>query len=50
MLFQEVDKGTKRSGNVDQPATLAKLSGLHAAFGSALDYDGGKYGVAIRTV
>lgn len=47
VLLQEVDKGTKRSGNVDQPAVLAKLTGFHAAFGSALDYDGGKYGVAI---
>ena len=47
VLLQEVDKGTKRSGNVDQPARLALLSGLNAVFGSALDYDGGKYGVAI---
>jgi beta-N-acetylhexosaminidase len=47
VLLQEVDRGTKRSGNVDQPAMLAQLTGLHAAFGSALDYDGGKYGVAI---
>ncbi|MEP6835468.1 MAG: glycoside hydrolase family 3 N-terminal domain-containing protein [Gemmatimonas sp.] len=47
VLLQEVDKGTKRSGNVDQPAELARLTGFHAAFGSALDYDGGKYGVAI---
>ncbi|MDB4893430.1 MAG: hypothetical protein JWL61_5285 [Gemmatimonadetes bacterium] len=47
VLLQEVDKGTKRSGNVDQPATLAQLSGLNVAFGSALDYDGGKYGIAI---
>lgn len=47
VLLQEVDKGTKRSGNVDQPAALAKLTGFYAAFGSALDYDGGKYGVAI---
>ncbi|MBC8087541.1 MAG: endonuclease/exonuclease/phosphatase family protein [Phycisphaerae bacterium] len=47
VLLQEVDKGTKRSGNVDQTAVLAAQTGLHAAFGSALDYDGGKYGVAI---
>jgi|GEM_PF-391263 len=47
VLLQEVDKGTKRSGNVDQPAVLAAQTGLHVAFGSALDYDGGKYGVAI---
>jgi endonuclease/exonuclease/phosphatase family metal-dependent hydrolase len=46
VLLQEVDQGTRRSGGVDQPAVLAVGSGLHVAFGSALDYDGGKYGVA----
>lgn len=47
VLLQEVDQGTRRSGNVDQPAVLAQRTGFHVAFGSALDYDGGKYGVAI---
>lgn len=47
VLLQEVDKGTKRSGNVDQTATLARLTGFHASFGSALNYDGGSYGVAV---
>lgn len=47
VLLQEVDQGTRRSGNVDQPAALAAATGFHVAFGSALDYDGGKYGVAI---
>jgi endonuclease/exonuclease/phosphatase family metal-dependent hydrolase len=46
ILLQEVDQGTRRSGVVDQPAILAVGTGLHVAFGSALDYDGGKYGVA----
>ena len=46
VLLQEVDQGTRRSGVVDQPAVLAVGSGFHVAFGSALDYDGGKYGVA----
>lgn len=46
VLLQEVDQGTRRSGVVDQPAVLASRSGFHVAFGSALDYDGGKYGVA----
>ncbi len=46
VLLQEVDQGTRRSGVVDQPAVLAVGTGLHVAFGSALDYDGGKYGVA----
>ncbi|MEO8333946.1 MAG: glycoside hydrolase family 3 N-terminal domain-containing protein [bacterium] len=47
VLLQEVDKGTKRSGIVDQTAVLSQMSGLNGAFGSALDYGGGKYGVAI---
>jgi len=47
VLLQEVDRGTRRSGNVDQPAVLAARTGFHVAYGSALDYDGGKYGVAI---
>lgn len=46
VLLQEVDQGTRRSGGVDQPAVLAQRGGFHVAFGSALDYDGGKYGVA----
>ena len=47
VLLQEVDQGTRRSGNVDQPAALAQRTGFRVAFGSALDYDGGEYGVAI---
>ncbi len=47
VLLQEVDRGTRRSGGVDQPAVLAARTGMHVAFGSALDYDGGEYGVAI---
>ena len=46
-LLQEVDSVTRRSRNVDQPAALASRTGFHVAFGSALDYDGGEYGVAI---
>jgi len=46
-LLQEVDRGTRRSGGVDQPATLARLTGLAAAFGTSLDFDGGQYGIAV---
>ena len=41
VLLQEVDNGTRRSGNVNQPAMLARSTGFHVAFGSALDFDGG---------
>jgi acetylornithine deacetylase/succinyl-diaminopimelate desuccinylase-like protein/endonuclease/exonuclease/phosphatase family metal-dependent hydrolase len=47
VLFQEVDRGTRRSGNVDQLATLERLTGFHGAFGRTLDYQGGEYGIAL---
>lgn len=47
VLLQEVDRATRRSGLVDQPAVLASRTGFHAAFGSTLGYDGGEYGIAI---
>lgn len=47
VLLQEVDKGVRRSRGVDQPAELARLTGLHVAFGRTLDYQGGEYGIAI---
>ena len=47
VLLQEVDRNTTRSGRVDQPATLSRLTGLHAAFGNSLDFQGGEYGIAI---
>lgn len=46
VLLQEVDRGTRRSGNVDQVERLAELTGYSAAFGRSLDYDGGQYGIA----
>ncbi len=47
VLLQEVDRGTRRSGNVDQPSVLAQRTGFSVAFGKTLDYDGGEYGIAI---
>jgi endonuclease/exonuclease/phosphatase family metal-dependent hydrolase len=49
VLLQEVDRGTQRSGGVDQPAELAKRTGLHVAFGKSLAYQGGDYGIAIMS-
>ncbi len=46
-MLQEVDRGTARSGNIDQVARLASLTGFQAAFGKTLDYQGGQYGVAV---
>lgn len=46
VLLQEVDRLTKRSGNVDQIKVLADQTGFAFAFGRSLDYDGGQYGIA----
>jgi endonuclease/exonuclease/phosphatase family metal-dependent hydrolase len=47
VLLQEVDRGTQRSSGVDQPAVLARRTGLHVSFGKSLAYQGGDYGIAI---
>jgi endonuclease/exonuclease/phosphatase family metal-dependent hydrolase len=47
VALQEVDIGTERSGEVNQLAELARLTGLHAQFGKAMNYMGGAYGVAV---
>lgn len=47
VALQEVDSDCHRSGHVDQTAELAKLTGMHGAFGAAMPYDGGEYGQAI---
>jgi endonuclease/exonuclease/phosphatase family metal-dependent hydrolase len=47
VALQEVDRGTRRTGGQDQLAELERLTGMHAAFGKAMDYQGGSYGVAV---
>ena len=47
VALQEVDEGTERANGVDELAELAWLTNLHPAFGKAMDYWGGEYGVAI---
>jgi endonuclease/exonuclease/phosphatase family metal-dependent hydrolase len=46
VLVQEVDRGTRRSGQVDQLRVLGDLTKYATAFGRSLDYDGGQYGIA----
>lgn len=45
--LQEVDVGTRRSNGRDLLAELAQRLKLHAAFGRAMAFDGGAYGVAL---
>lgn len=47
VALQEVDKNCGRSGKVDQAAELARLTGMRASYGKAMDFDGGEYGQAI---
>lgn len=46
VLLQEVDRGTKRSGNVDQVQAYVDGTTYPGIFGRSLDYDGGTYGIA----
>ena len=45
--LQEVDRGVKRSEGKDEIVELAALTRMEYAFAPNLDYQGGKYGVAI---
>ena len=45
--LQEIDVKTGRASGVDQAAVLAELTGLNHTFGRAIDYDSGRYGLAI---
>jgi endonuclease/exonuclease/phosphatase family metal-dependent hydrolase len=47
VALQEVDSMVERTGVVDQTAELASATGMHAAFGSFMPYQGGAYGMAI---
>ena len=47
IALQEVDELASRSGNVDQATWLAKRLGMHAAFGAFMDFQGGRYGLAL---
>jgi endonuclease/exonuclease/phosphatase family metal-dependent hydrolase len=48
VLLQEVDRGTNRSGHVDQVAELEQSTRYHSAFSPSLyNYDGGQYGIAL---
>jgi endonuclease/exonuclease/phosphatase family metal-dependent hydrolase len=47
VALQEVDQNTGRTGGVDEAAELGRFTNLHAAYGPAMDYQGGKYGDAI---
>jgi endonuclease/exonuclease/phosphatase family metal-dependent hydrolase len=47
VALQEVDEATERSSGVRQVAELGRLTGMHAVFGEAMAFQGGKYGVGV---
>jgi endonuclease/exonuclease/phosphatase family metal-dependent hydrolase len=47
VALQEVDQNVARTGSVDQPAELARLTKMHVAFGANIPLQGGKYGNAV---
>jgi endonuclease/exonuclease/phosphatase family metal-dependent hydrolase len=47
VTLQEVDQRCGRSGNLDQAAWLGERLGMRPIFGTFMDYDGGRYGMAI---
>jgi endonuclease/exonuclease/phosphatase family metal-dependent hydrolase len=49
IALQEVDQKTRRASGVDQPAELARLTGMEVVFGRNIDFEGGGYGTAVLT-
>ena len=47
VALQEVDSATRRSEGRFVAAELGRLTGMHARFGRAIDFEGGSYGVAL---
>ncbi|QEG42305.1 Endonuclease/Exonuclease/phosphatase family protein [Roseimaritima ulvae] len=47
VALQEVDQRATRSESVDQPAELARLTGMQVAFGANIPLQGGHYGNAM---
>src|SRR5687767_2104731 len=47
IALQEVDRKTKRSGGVDQPALLGRALGMHVVFAATMPFDDGEYGLAL---
>ena len=47
IALQEVDDQARRSGGVDQASWLADRLDMHAAYGAFMDFQGGRYGLAI---
>ena len=49
VALQELDRGMKRSGRVDQPAELGRLLGFEVVFFPTLSRGGGEYGIGFAS-
>lgn len=47
LAIQEIDSVTRRSNGIDVLGKLSNLTGMHAVYGAAISFQGGKYGVGI---
>jgi endonuclease/exonuclease/phosphatase family metal-dependent hydrolase len=47
LALQELDSSTARSQGMDVLSVLAQKTGMHAVYGAAIPYGGGKYGVGL---
>lgn len=47
VALQEIDDGASRTDGVDQAAMLGSLTGMHHAFVPFMDFQGGRYGLAV---
>ena len=47
VALQEVDQGTARASGLNQLDELGRLTRMHTAFGKAMDFQGGGYGVGV---
>lgn len=47
--LQELDRRTRRSGGLDQPACIGDVIGAEVRFARAIDFDDGEYGVALAS-
>lgn len=47
VALQEVDRGVRRTGGLDQAAQLGALTGMEPVFGEFMPYQGGSYGMAV---
>lgn len=47
VALQEVDERTRRTGGIDQAGELARLTGMYHAFAPFMDFQGGRYGLAV---